>query len=167
MPYPRTSFLALLLLAPFVLVACDSDDDDDDDFGAVAGIYQFEEFRFTPARSGVAPADVLARLDASETQLRLFRNGEFTLQFDFSGTFGLITGTYTVTDERVTLRLSGDDEDEAERILLGNEVRLQRSPTNPGVLTASNQTSVNLSNFDDTAYPDADVDGTLTIRLRR
>src|SRR5690606_8850368 len=105
-----------------------------------------------PTGAAIAPADVLARLDSTRTQLLLSGNDSYFLFYQFrGGPFYTLLGEYEVTSQRIRLHGDPADREDYLRILLEEEFTLQRSGE-PGVLTANIQKSVNLEAFDPQQY---------------
>ena len=156
--------LVFVLLA---LTACDSDGNDGIDPGEVAGVYTFSEFAFNPAGTGIISANVLSRLNAQDTELELYDSGEFVLTYRIQGQSRIpLGGTFTVTEDRVTLRFREGVREQASRILLGDDLRLTR--VSSATLTAQVQKTVNLDAYDPGAYQGVgSVPGTLSITLNR
>ncbi|MEM1125431.1 MAG: hypothetical protein AAGI71_02180 [Bacteroidota bacterium] len=160
-----------VLLWPFMLLltvaftGCDSNDDDADP-ADVAGRYGFATLNFETQSPAVPDADVLTYINGQSTELELFNDGDFLLRYTFNnGSSGAASGTFSVTDTRVTLNVDSNDEDEFEALLLDPRVRLDRDNT---ALTSTSSKSVNLESLDPEFFDTLeDVPGTLTIRLTR
>jgi hypothetical protein len=162
--------LAALLLAS--TAACDSGDPVDETGPEpvdVAGIYALTELTFRPTAQGVAPADVLATLDTSRTQLWLAGNGTFIFFYQFRGGAPyFLLGDFAVT--AASVRLQGDDALRAdyERILLDVDLVLDRDEDDADVLSSEVVKPVNLEAFDAERYASlTSVGGTLRLRFRK
>lgn len=158
---------ALLLVLFFG--GCDSGDPlDETGPEAVAGSYTFAAWTFQPTAPGVVQANVLSRLDASDTYLRLAAGGSFILNYRFENEAErILSGTFDVTTTTVRLRFRAEDADELGRLLLSQSVPLSRQgPTGGGRLEAAISQSVNLQAYAPTVYPGlTSVAGTLRLQL--
>lgn len=162
----RLSLLAVIVL--FVLTGCDSGDPADDASPSdVAGEYIFTEFVFTPvAQEVVQPINVLDTLVTSTTHLNLFSAGSFIFFYEFvEGDQDFLTGDFSVTDRTVRIDGSSDHRSKYNDLLLMEDFTLRRDETNPNVLTAEIELTVNPSAFSDRYEGIGSLDGTLNLRL--
>lgn len=167
MKYAPLGLLAGILL---FLSACDSGDPINQPRPEdVAGTYRFDELRFVPRASATAPANVMARLDSSNTYIGLSSGGNFVLHYRFTGENDfLVSGDFEVRATTVRLRGLSQHRDQYQRLLLEPDLTLNRDPDNGRVLTARISREVDLEAYDPEAYSGLrNVPGEMHIRLVR
>lgn len=155
----------LALAALLVWTGCDSGGDDVEDANVI-GTYTFTSLTFRPDAAVLPAANVLGTLDASQTSLRFFANGRFTLEYRFQNTTDdlLLDGTYNVRGDRVDFDVDGSADD---RLLLPNEFRLNALNGGAQLQGDIDLNGIDLSDFSDVYDGIGEINGTLQIRLRR
>lgn len=163
----------LLLLAAFALLAtgCDSDGGDTD-LERIQGRYALDLLSFDPATQALPDADVGSRLDADNTELQVFGDGDAQMVVfpAGGGASRLIRLRVEATSRRATFEaFTEDDREDLARYLLPPEFSLSYEGDRPNVLEASiNLTGVDLEAFDPGTYQDQRSNrGTLNVRFRR
>ncbi len=168
MPYRFPLLLAALVL---VVTGCDSNGSDSD-LERIQGRYQLEALTFDPATQALPDADVGARLDAANTELQVFGDGEAQLVI-FPADGGRSRRVGLTVDARSTRAIfeavTEDDRNDLGLYLLPSEFTLSYSGERPTVLEGElGLTGVNLEAFDPNTYQDQRSNrGTLTVRFRR
>ncbi len=158
----------MLLVFAAGLAACDSGDPvDGPDPREVAGTYRFTEFTFDPNASAIPDVNVLDTLVATTTQLRLFEDGSFALEYQFrGGVQSLASGSFRVRSDRIDLTADADDQAKMQSLLLDREVRLNRVANDRRLLEADISKTANLEAFSPGRYEGlTSVPGTLRLRL--
>ena len=162
MPHPR---LLLAVVVAALLAACDTGDAVAPPSAAdVAGVYEIETFRFTPASSALAPVSVLDTLVAAETLVEILDGGQATLRFRREGgTTQLVTGGVEVRSREVRVTFEAGSEPTLDRLVLPRVLTLTREG---GDLTVTTVYTANLEAYDATRYGGfSSIPGTLTLRL--
>ena len=164
-----TVFIACVSLCGLLLwTGCDSTENDEPGV-SVTGRFAFSTFAFDPSASALPTANVLNTLVVTETALRFFANGQFTLEYRFQDTADdlLINGTYDVRGMRVNLDVDDDFEEAREELLLPDRFTLQAT-TNAAQLQGNiDRDDVNLAEFS-SEYSGLDrVSGTLRMQLNK
>jgi hypothetical protein len=122
----RRALLPLAVLA--LLAGCDTNNAGGS-LRDVAGSYSIARLYFDPDASGIVDANVLARLDSANTEIRLFSDGDalFFLEFAESGESVRTDLRITATSSLVRFSaVGGPDVQELMRILLPAEFSLDR-----------------------------------------
>lgn len=168
--FSRTTILivCLSLYGLLLWTGCDSTEPDEPDV-SVTGRYAFTSLAFDPSASALPTANVLNTLVASETSLRFFANGQFTLEYRFEGTTDdlLINGTYDVQGTRVNLDVDDDFEDARTELLLPDRFTLQATASAAQLQGDVDRNDVNLAEFS-SEYDGLDsVSGMLQIQLNK
>lgn len=157
----------LAVITVFVLTGCDSGDPADEARPSdVAGEYRFTQFEFTPTAQVVEPINVLDTLVTSDTHLNLSSGGNFIFAYKFvEGDLYFLTGNFSVTER--TVRIDGLSENRSlySQLLLREDFTLRRDETNPDVLTAEIDLTVNPAAFSDRYQGVGSLDGRLNLRL--
>lgn len=163
----RSLFLPLLIVAALVASGCDSGDPVDE-LGPedVAGTYTANQFLFNPEASALSNVNVTTRLEPNTLKLRLFGDGQYTLEYQFKGgPLSLASGNFRVSGSEITIESDRSDRDRHARLLLSNETTFVRAVGSTTTLTAAVEKSVNLEEFD-SAFAGLDsVPGALQIQL--
>ncbi|MFN3595864.1 MAG: hypothetical protein ACK41D_01170 [Rubricoccaceae bacterium] len=165
---------ALALLAfVFVVAGCDTSNPGTN-LAEVQGVYTFSELRFEPVATGLAPANVLARLDPERTSVEIFGDGNALLRYTLVGqTSSLAFASARATAAGVTITARAqDDAAKFGTLLLPATLTLSRTPGDDRTLSRSffrsNANPVNLEAFDAEVYRgQTRVSGTLYVTLRR
>ena len=161
-----------LLLAAFVLVVtgCDSNGSASN-LERIQGRYQLETLTFDPATQALPDADVGARLDASNTELQIFGDGDAQLViFPSEGRSRRVGLRVDARSTRATFEaVTDDDRDDLDTVLLPSEFSLTFQGERPTVLEGDlSLTGVNLEAFDPDTYQDQRSNrGTLRVRFTR
>lgn len=162
---------ALLFFAGFTtLAACDSGggNDDDIDSGTIAGFYTIETLRFTSA-DGRYDVNLVDTLRSSRVFIESDAS-EFDLEYQLHGSSRrtAVSGSYSLSRQRVTFQAGENNEAAFRRILLPPEFRLRYNRENPDRLAGErNNYEVNLKEFDSQKYSATGVEGTLRIVFER
>lgn len=160
-----TLVVTALVSVAALLVGCDSAGDDARPVD-VAGEYLFSEFVFVPDSPLLPPANVLDSLVASETRLQLFSSGRFTLLFQFEGAVQeFVGGDFRVNERRVRLVGHEDESRFYRRLLLGNEITLDREAD--GGFSAEIPRTVNLAEYSNKYSGLTSVQGVVWLKLVR
>ena len=162
-----------LLLAAFALLTtgCDSGGSDSA-LERIQGRYALDLLSFDPATQALPDADVGARLDAGNTELQVFGDGDAQIIVfpAGGGRSSLISLRVEANSRRATFEaVTENDRDDLDEILLPSEFSLSYEGERPTVLEgALDLTGVNLEAFDPNTYRDQRSNrGTLTVRFRR
>ena len=135
----------------------------------VAGAYYFTDFQFVPDASAIQPANVLDTLVAEDTYLRLISSGQFILNYRFrGGQESIISGDFSVTTSRITLRAAPGSEARLISLMLNSPIVFNRSegPAESESLTSYTVKTVDLASFSAKYAGVPPVRGTLQIGLR-
>jgi hypothetical protein len=163
---PRRALLALAGVA--LLAGCDTNNGGGI-LGDLAGSYAFAELRFVPSASAIQPADVIARLDTSDTRVEVASDGDsFFFMEEPDGTRRIVRANASATSTTVTFRATeSGDVTTFLRYLLPSVIQLSHDG-GVAVMSGSPSVRANLQQFDPQAYQGlTDVPGTLFIRLER
>ena len=160
--------LALLPIIFAVLVAgCDSNDPVDEPEPAdVAGTYAFAEFSFDPDATALSNVNVLDTLVTTDTRLKLFEDGQFSLEYRIEdGPLSLVSGAFGVDARKVSIRAAERYEDEMSNLLLNRSFSLNRDALSTELRGDINK-SVNLEAYSPSRYSGfTSAPGTLRLRL--
>jgi len=165
-----TRVIPILLLAFICLQACDSGDPIEmPDPAEVAGLYLFEDLHFIPDGQGIEPADLLDTLRTEATLIRFSSSGVFYVDYEFiGGTPYFLRGTFEVTARTVQLHGEREHRDEYRKLLLEENLILQRDELDPDILSAQLVKTVDLQAFSPDKYAGVTAaPGTLFLRLGR
>ncbi len=131
----------------------------------VAGDYLFTEFQFVPDASAIDPANVLDTLVGDKTYLRLIAGGQFILNYQFrEGQESIISGEFSVTTDRISLRAAPGSEARLISLLLSSPIEFERS-NEQGQITSITQKTVDLASYSDNYEGVPPVRGRLIMRL--
>lgn len=159
---PRLAPL-LVFAAAALLAACDSGPAVDPPSPAdIAGVYDVQEFRFTPDAGALDPAVLLDTLVAADTRLEVLDGGDALFRYRFrGGVQRVLQGEVEVRAEEV--RLTFDGGADRTSLLLPERLVLTRAGT---ALAAAEETRANLEAYDRSEYRGfTDVPGVLALRL--
>lgn len=135
----------------------------------VAGAYYFSEFQFVPDASAIQPANVLDTLVTQDTYLRLISSGQFILNYRFrGGQESIISGDFSVSTSRITLRAAPGSEARLISLLLNSPIVFNRNegPGEAESLVSYTVKTVDLASFSNKYAGVPPVRGTLQIELR-
>lgn len=153
----------LTIMLVVVFAGCDSSDPSDEDFAEVSGNYTFTTYAFDPTGPALPTFSMLDTLVADETDLRLFDGGDFVLTYRFEGgNTNVVFGTYGVSDEEVSFRVSNESSGRLASLLLPEEFSLLR--TTDGDLETEFNITVDLGNFS-SEFAGTQAEGVLQLRL--
>lgn len=174
MPPVHTS-LSRFLLVPLLLIAlvawtgCDSSDDGGFSEEDLAGsTYDVTEFVFVTDGTGIADAEILGALNASNTSVRFFAGGNFQLEYQFSGEGErTLFGDYDVGGDEVDFNFDDSIADSRRQLLLPD--RLSFTIVNNAATLELEQRlgDIRLSDFSEEQFGNTRSDGTMVITLRR
>ena len=173
---PRCALLALAL-SVVAFAGCSSNNPGE--LENYEGTYTFSELIFTS--QGVNPANVVARLDGTRSELDVTRGGTALLKFEYrvnddrckATNEGSGVAVLTATAGRTSISFSarsGEDRDVLRCLLLPNSFTLRPSESDSRTLTATlENTRVNLNDYDPERYSEAldNVPGSLKITVQR
>lgn len=168
----RVTRSLLLLAAAFLLFpGCDTSDPEPPiEPAEVAGVYDFQEFRFNPDPQFVPDVVVLDTLVLERTSLELLDSGQFQFRYRLEGGLdNIINGTFTVSEEEVVLVFESGFEARLRALLLDPTLRFNRGSSE--LLRLSRSKEVNLEayseDYRDTGLDLTEVRGLLEVELRR
>ena len=156
------------LVALVAVSACDSGDAIDAPTpGDVAGVYDFDAFRFTPDASALAPVNVLDTLVTGESFVELLDGGQATLRFRRQGgATRFVPGDFEVRRSELRITFDGGNDDTLARLVLPGVLTFERDDDDG--LSLSQELTADLEAYDASRYGGFDdVPGTLTLRLER
>ncbi|MGB3541910.1 hypothetical protein [Rubrivirga sp.] len=163
----------LLLLAAFALftTGCDSGGSDSA-LERIQGRYSLDALSFDPSTPALPEADVGARLDANDTELQVFGDGDAQIIVfpAGGGRSSLISLRVEANSRRATFEaVTENDRDDLDQLLLPSEFSLDYEGERPTVLEGQlNLTGIDLESFDPDTYRDQRSNrGTLLVRFRR
>ena len=169
MNYKKNLFISIVsILSILMLNACSEDNPVNILPSDVAGDYFFTEFQFVPDASAIAPANVLDTLVFEDTYLRLIAGGQFIINYRFiDGPESIISGDFSVTIEKITLRAAPGSEARLISLLLNSPLEFDRNTVNNGQerLIANIRKTVDLESYSDSYDGVPPVKGTLKIQL--
>ena len=160
----------VLLLVGFVAwTGCDSNEEDGFSEEDLAGsTYNITEFVFETDGTGIADADILGALNASNSSVRFFAGGNFQIEYQFSGEGErTLFGDYDVGGDEVDFNFDDSIADSRRRLLLPD--RLSFTIVNNAARLELEQrlSSIRLSDFSEEQFGSTRSDGTMIITLRR
>lgn len=156
-----------LLIALLAFAGCDTNNPNTA-LSELQGVYDFEELRFVSETPALRPANVMERLDASQSSVEVFAEGPALLRFDLGNGLRRADLEASASRSRLTLtaRTRGDQE-AVRRLLMPASLTLTREGDR--TLTAEiSRTDVDLEAYDSEFYAGQDSeDGVLYVTLRR
>lgn len=163
----RLYFVAFTVCGFFFLTGCDSGDPvDEPDPADVAGTYTAARLVFDPDAAALADVNVVQKLTPNTLRLRLFGDGQYTLEYQFlNGPLSVASGTFSVSANRITIVSDRSDRERHANLLLNSETRFERSTGTSTTLTAAVEKSVNLEDFDAAFTGLTDVPGVLNVQF--
>lgn len=168
MKIPQVNSVLSLVVSIMLLVlftSCDKENPVNVLPSDVAGDYLFTEFQFVPDASAIDPANVLDTLVTDKTYLRLIAGGQFILNYQFrEGQESIISGEFSVTTDRISLRAAPGSEARLISLLLSSPIEFDRSDAT-GQITSITQKTVDLASYSDNYEGVPPVRGRLIMRL--
>ena len=143
--------LLILLLGSGLLLFAACDDDPTINPADVAGEFGFTVYRFDLQNGGFAPdANVLDSLNTTRTNLQLFQNNRFFLEYRFKDetSSSLLIGTFTLGENDVLLQFEKGSEAELQQLLLPDEVRFSIRENGNLLIASQRREGIRLDHFD-------------------
>lgn len=126
----KVVFLVLFLPSLVLSTGCSSSMpwvSSTDEVREVSGTYQVQQFKFTPKASDLKTINVLGYMKEGSVHLELTESQDFVLSYHpKNGDKVTVTGTYSVTSNKVQLNGQRQDADRYQKILLNRSFYLLR-----------------------------------------
>jgi hypothetical protein len=137
-----------------------------DDPSEVAGTYQIRQFEFEPKASSLKTIDVLEYVENGASSLELTSSQDFILKYRIrDGKQVTLTGTYSLSSNKVELAGQREDARRYQKILLDRRFYLHRQK--PNVLWVHTKKQVSAEQLSASYDGLTGVEGTLRLELVR
>lgn len=165
----KAVFFVLFLPSLFLTTGCSSSMpwvSSTDNVRAVTGTYEVQQFEFTPKASNLKPINVLEYMEEKGVQLELTQSRDFVLSYHPQNRENVtVTGTYSVTSNKVELNGQRQDVERYQHILLNRSFYLLRK--NSRALWVETEETVAPENLSSSYDGLSGVEGLLHLELRR